>query len=67
MKIKSKLEGYRNDISNAKTLIFENIELDILRLLEPVSNTLQEACLPEVKPFPSVKKQSKVLKSFFLS
>ena len=44
-KVKSKLEGYKNDVSETKKVIFEAIKLDILRLLEPVSKTLQEVSL----------------------
>ena len=48
-KIKSKLEGYKNDVSNTKRAIFETIKLYILCLLEPVSKSLQEAYLPKPK------------------
>ena len=44
-KVKSKLEGYKNDVCETKKVIFEAIKLDILCLLEPVSKTLQEVSL----------------------
>ena len=40
-KIKSKLEGYKNDVCVTKRVIFEAIKLDVLRLLKPVSKTLR--------------------------
>ena len=45
-----------------KKVIFEAIKLDILRLLEPVSETLQEVSLLTPKPL-FVKKQSKFRKA----
>lgn len=44
-KIVAKLEGYKSDVCDTKRVVFEAIKLDVLRLLEPVSKTLQEASL----------------------
>ena len=44
-KIKSKLEGYKNNVCETKRVLFEAIKLDTLKLLEPVSKTLQECSL----------------------
>ena len=44
-KVKSKLEGYKNDMCETKKVIFEAIKLDVRHLLEPLSKTLQEVSL----------------------
>ena len=42
-KIVPKLEGYKSDVCDRKRVVYEAIKLDVLRLLEPISKTLQEA------------------------
>ena len=45
IKIKAKLEGYKNNVCETKRVLFEAIKTDVLQILEPVSKTLQEASL----------------------
>ena len=44
-KIKVKLEGFKNDICETKSLVFEATKFDIFQILSPISKTLQEVSL----------------------
>ena len=60
-KIKSKLQGFKDDVCETKKLLFETIKYDILGILIPLSKTLQESSLLLPKLM-SVSR--KVLRSF---
>ena len=60
-KIKAKLEGFKDDICETKHLVFEAVKFDILQILSPVSETLQEVSLLTPKV---VSMCRKVMRSF---
>ena len=60
-KIKAKLEGFKDDICETKHLVFEAVKFDILQILSPVSETLQEVSLLTPKVMSMCRK---VMRSF---
>ena len=44
-KIKTELEGFKDDVCETKHLVFEAVKFDVLQIFSPVSKTLQEVSL----------------------